>query len=980
MCLNQSRTLLAAGSSDFSIKVVSLDDNTQKSFKGHEAPVMGVTLDPKDEYMASSSCDGSVKIWKMVDQSVVKSLNLLPKFNDPSASKSLERLAWQSVSGKYLAIPVDKELKVYERDSWEVKFCLSSDECFEAISLVSWSSCGNFLASASIEGQIIIWNINTQSAVEIIKQENSSPLCNIVWHPSGKREIAYVDNQGQFGVCENVVPGSALTKNKISSIDANDAMVDSDNDSLVATKRLRVKSAWIDDEADDDDEDDEFKDIRKLKEQLAAPLDFPEDIDADTASEVSAARKTTVVHVPVTPTLQPAFQPGSTPSHLMHRFMVWNSIGIIRCHNDDELSSIEVEFHDTSTHHPLHLTNHFNHTMAALSSNAVLLACKGQDDLPSKMVCLHFGSWDSSKEWTVEMPPGEHIEAIAVGSTWAAVATSKLMVRILTITGIQRQVFSLPGPVVAMSGHLNQLVLTYHAGNPLPDEQALGVKVLDLAAGRQTVNDQRLTISKKSTLSWIGFSEEGTPTTADSMGVVRMLNRSFGNTWVPVLETKGQLKSKSDNYWVLGMEERTQQLRCVLCRGSSYPPTLPRPVLVLLPLKIPLCEMATDKGEKEESYLKSCLLSNHFTYCQKQGEDIEEEAEQQARTAQIQTIMRLFALACKTDREFRAAEYCELLPDQRSVSLAIKYAAGNRKMNLAQRLNDLAFQKAQEEAEEVCDDDEQLNWPPRRAQNTVSSVRRGSSRQREVNNDEDQMEVAHEDSDDERDMTGRRRGSEQDEVIKPNPLLRRSLPKPDHPTPSPSYSSCASQGRPNPFKVLSPSKRSMGACGKSFFQSVEDEKKTALATKAAKISPKSNSKARKSKQMTLQSKVGNQIKADRPDEKADRQTKKKNGFSLWLEENRDQIEEENPDIPDEDVVKIAMKTWKGLDSVEKKVWNEKAKGNAGETEEKKRKRENDENDAENSQSSEHDSMSKKIKSGGTVRSSRDLSGFSYSKN
>ncbi|EDO46494.1 predicted protein [Nematostella vectensis] len=189
-------------------------------------------------------------------------------------------------------------------------------------------------------------------------------------------------------------------------------------------------------------------------------------------------------------------------------------------------------------------------------------------------------------------------------------------------------------------------------------------------------------------------------------------------------------------------------------------------------------------------------------------------------------------------------------------------------MNLAQRLNDLAFQKAQEEAEEVYDDDEQLNWPPRRAQNTVSSARRGSSRQREVDNDEDQMEVAHEDSDDERDMTGRRRA------------------------------------------------------------------------------PKSNSKARKSKQMTLQSKVGNQIKADRPDEKADRQTKKKNGFSLWLEENRDQIEEENPDIPDEDVVKIAMKTWKGLDSVEKKVWNEKAKGNAGETEEKKRKRENDENDAE----------------------------------
>ena len=63
-------------------------------------------------------------------------------------------------------------------------------------------------------------------------------------------------------------------------------------------------------------------------------------------------------------------------------FQVWNSVGIVRCHTEDEISSIEVEFHDTSTHHPLHLTNHLNHTMAALSSTALLLACEAQEDSP----------------------------------------------------------------------------------------------------------------------------------------------------------------------------------------------------------------------------------------------------------------------------------------------------------------------------------------------------------------------------------------------------------------------------------------------------------------------------------------------------------------------------------------------------------------------------------------------------------------------
>ena len=66
----------------------------------------------------------------------------------------------------------------------------------------------------------------------------------------------------------------------------------------------------------------------------------------------------------------------------MSVFQVWNSVGIVRCHNEDDVSSIEVEFHDTSTHHPMHLTNHMNHSMAALSSTAVAFACKAQEEVP----------------------------------------------------------------------------------------------------------------------------------------------------------------------------------------------------------------------------------------------------------------------------------------------------------------------------------------------------------------------------------------------------------------------------------------------------------------------------------------------------------------------------------------------------------------------------------------------------------------------
>ena len=60
----------------------------------------------------------------------------------------------------------------------------------------------------------------------------------------------------------------------------------------------------------------------------------------------------------------------------------WNSVGIIRCHSEDEISTIDIEFHDASLHHPLHFTNVMNHSMASLSSTAAVLACESQDDVP----------------------------------------------------------------------------------------------------------------------------------------------------------------------------------------------------------------------------------------------------------------------------------------------------------------------------------------------------------------------------------------------------------------------------------------------------------------------------------------------------------------------------------------------------------------------------------------------------------------------
>ena len=88
---------------------------------------------------------------------------------------------------------------------------------------------------------------------------------------------------------------------------------------------------------------------------------------------------------------QKPFQPTSTSISFPHRFMVcfwddifklifrckwlqrYNSIGIVRSYNDATDSAIDVEFHDVTHHHAIHVNNDSNFTMADLSEKSLVL-------------------------------------------------------------------------------------------------------------------------------------------------------------------------------------------------------------------------------------------------------------------------------------------------------------------------------------------------------------------------------------------------------------------------------------------------------------------------------------------------------------------------------------------------------------------------------------------------------------------------------
>ncbi|KAM4666418.1 WD repeat and HMG-box DNA-binding protein 1 [Amazona ochrocephala] len=1004
---NSDGTKIAAGSSDFMVKVVEVTDSSkQKTFRGHDAPVLSLSFDPRDVYLASASCDGSVRVWKIADQTCTTSWPLLQKCNDVVNAKSICRLGWQPGNGKLLAIPVDKVVKLYKRETWDSQFDLSDTFITQTLNIVAWSPCGQYLAAGSVDGCIVVWNMESQKCIERMKHEKNYTICGLAWHPKYK-QIAYTDTEGNLGLLENI-GDEKKSNDKVTSTatkDYND-LFDGDDDYLsgdMIEPQSSPKTGANEEDADDDDlkptsghfrraiidDDDNSLDIGMIKANSNL-LEKEDDDDDDQTGGFPALPPSSTQQPfydgPMPTPRQKPFQSGSTPAHLMHRFMVWNSVGIIRCYNDEQDNAIDVEFHDTSVHHATHLPNSLNHTMADLSTEAILLACESTEELASKLHCIHFSSWDANKEWTVDLPKDEDIEAICLGQGWAACATSALLVRVFTVGGVQKEIFSLPGPVVSMAGHGEQLMVIYHRGTGFDGDQCLGVQLMELGKKKkQILHGDPLSLTKKSYLVWVGFSAEGTPCYVDSEGIVRMLNRGLGNTWIPVCNMREHCKGKSDHYWVVGIHENPQQLRCIPCKGARFPPTLPRPAVAILSFKLPYCQVTTEKGQMEEQYWRSVVFHNHVDYLSKNGYELDESAKSQAVKEQQELLMKLFALSCKLEREFRCVELADFMT-QNVVNLAIKYASRSRKLNLAQRLSEMAVEKASELAA-ALEDEEEEEEDFRKRLDAGYSNSTTEWRQQPIRNVEQEHEM-----EDAEETDAYEEVEETPEVHKerPNPFSK-GVASAEVTTPKSIVIASSSQGRMNPFKVSSKKKDPVVPSANVLDTMSKYSKKNCSSGSRAvnkqsppvikPLIPKPKSKqisaasffqarAPNSSEKTVEEreeKAGNEsheVKVTAQENTENRRPK--TGFQMWLEENRANILKDHPDLNEAEVIKEGMSRFRVLSSEERMAWTEKAKGGTvnDSAEDKKRKRptaDEDEVKKNKEQKSEDSNLSKKTK-------------------
>ncbi|KAJ3224794.1 hypothetical protein HDU81_008347 [Chytriomyces hyalinus] len=714
---------VAVAGEDADVRIINVQDikNTQV-IKGHSDAIKSLAFSSDGDYLASVDTSGDLHIWDLRGPKAL-SLRVL-RMALPATSTDLKDMgcvSWHP-SGKFLAIPgVHKEINVLDTKTWKSAYTLKGHS--KLLTAVHYSHDGSMLACSDQSGKVYFWDANQHEIQPFKTVKSTAVVTDLCWHPS-KNDLCLVTENMELDYFFNVeTPNKTRNAASDSSAKVNDLnsmFRDTDpipNDSM-RSNTFKKKVAHLEAAAM---EEDEFPFNDDLDDNFVVDDDgngYAEDIQtrADARryynKQSSSSRAMTISgaggladlgSIGVTQTdIQESFQPGSTPFRGTKRYLAYNLLGTIYCVDQSSQSVMHISHHDKS-HRDFSFQDHFRFTMAALNSHGAVFASDPNSNIhelsgnpsvaPSNSVIEFkaFENWGAPGEnngWNVHLPTSETVKAICLSGHGVIVATSARQLRFISFSGIQTDVLSLSGNVVAMTGDGDFVGIVYHLGGTVHGDQNMGYMFLNVSKGISTLRKDSLPLSPLATLQWIGFSESGFLASYDSCSVLRIMTPHDDFAWRPVFDGRVACEGKQFYYWPIGLTDT--QLMCIICKSGDKFPAPPKSVISDMDLKMPLLPVDGVMNDEEDSLIRAKVVAIHtIGKIHSSGDSAVKERDLKMKLlGEIdKKILKQIMAACKIQKTEKALELAGTLNSVKSVDAALKVAVAFSLTGLANKIN-----------------------------------------------------------------------------------------------------------------------------------------------------------------------------------------------------------------------------------------------------------------------------------------------------
>jgi chromosome transmission fidelity protein 4 len=672
-----------------------------------QAYTRGLAYDPEGEFVAATSADGSLAVWR------VGGAGSTPEYARRRACARVapaapRRLApsWHPDGGALLAVPgPEGEVALLERLSWRDAGALAGGHA-GAVLLCAFSPNGLYLATAGEDRALLVWDVG--AAKVLARRALPAAAAGLAWRPGASANaLAVVTEGGELALWAGAVP---------SQLPGPGACADAAAAAAAAAEELLDAEAGV---ASDDEDEEEDGEEEEEEEEAEGDADDNTALKRGPLYRSKARRPLPrAPRAAPAPEPQPPVQPGATRLDAGRRFLAYNALGAITLRAEEGGHNVvEVSFHDTALHRrrvPL-LNDFFGFALGALGEAGAAYAAPGGADAPPTLLYRPFEPWAANTEWQAALPAGEEPLCLAAGAEFVAAATAERRLRLFSGAGLPLAVLALPGAPVALAAAGRALAVAHHVAPPgAAGDQALAYSVYDVPEQR-LLHAGPLPLSPGGAeLAWLGFTEEGALAVYDSVGELFVRTPTFGGAWAPLFSAAAERKG-AESFWLFSVAAARGEAMAIVCAGAGEPPVPSggaRPVVSALRLRVPGAAPAGADDALtplEGEFMRAALVAAEAAAAAAAGGGDAggadaaalEAAAGAAAVAADKAGVRLFAKLVQADRAARALEVAGRLATPAAVRGAAAIAHHRRARALGDHVLALLERRETAEANEV---------------------------------------------------------------------------------------------------------------------------------------------------------------------------------------------------------------------------------------------------------------------------------------